>query len=378
MPWKERSIMSQRLEFVTLATAADANIRHLCRAYGLSSATAYKWLHRFEVAGVNGLEDHSRRPHHSPTRVAAELEETIVKLRGQHPAWGGRKLRRRLLDLGHSTVPSSSTITAILRRHQLLDPKESAKHRAFRRFERAAPNELWQMDFKGDFKLRRGRCYPLTILDDHSRFAVALQACDKNTRAITQSALIQCFRRYGMPQQITCDNGPPWGARGRAYYTGLGVWLLRLGIAVTHSRPHHPQTQGKDERFHRTLEVELLRYQRCDTLPQWQQHFDRWRDTYNIERPHQALGMAVPASRYQPSRRSYPEQLPAIEYGTNDLVRKVRNYGHIKYAGREYHIGGAFAGLPVALRPTTTQDLFAVFFCHHKIGMLNLHHNKLS
>lgn len=378
MPWKEVSIMSQRLEFVTLATAEKANIRHLCRSYSISSATAYKWLHRFRSTGVNGLEDHSRRPRHSPSRSTLEMEEAIINLRCKHPAWGGRKLRHRLLALGHSVVPSSSTITAILRRHQLLDPKESAKHQAFQRYERAAPNELWQMDFKGEFKLPQGRCYPLTILDDHSRFAIALQACARNTRNITQTALIQVFRRYGLPDRITCDNGSPWGSRGRGYYTGLGVWLMRLGIGVSHSRPHHPQTQGKDERFHRSLEAEVLRYQRCDSLAQWQRQFDQWRVVYNTERPHEALAMAVPASRYQPSRRRYPEQLPAIEYGPADIVRKVRHYGHIKYAGREYHVGSAFYGLQVALRQTTTDDLFAVFFCNHQIGKLDLRDNKLS
>ncbi|MEP6706941.1 MAG: helix-turn-helix domain-containing protein, partial [Pyrinomonadaceae bacterium] len=209
MPWKEVSIMSQRLEFVTLAGAAKANIRHLCRCYGISSATAYKWLHRFHSTGVNGLEDRSRRPHHSPSRSVVEMEEAIIDLRHKHPAWGGRKLRARLLALDHAAVPSSSTITAILRRHQLLDPKESAKHQAFQRYERASANELWQMDFKGEFKLPHGRCYPLTILDDHSRFAIALQACARNTRNITQTALIQVFRRYGLPDRITCDNGSP-------------------------------------------------------------------------------------------------------------------------------------------------------------------------
>jgi transposase InsO family protein len=378
MPWKEVSIMSQRLEFVSLAAVEKANIRHLCRCYGISSATAYKWLHRFQSSGVNGLADHSRRPHHSPSRSAVEMEEAIIDLRIKHPAWGGRKLRDRLLALNHTSVPSASTITAILRRHQLLDPKESAKHRAFQRFERAAPNQLWQMDFKGEFKLPQGRCYPLTILDDHSRFAIALEACARNTRNITQAALIKVFRLYGLPDQITCDNGSPWGSRGRYYFTGLGVWLMRLGIRVSHSRPHHPQTQGKDERFHRTIQAEVLRYQIADTLAQWQLIFDQWRVVYNTERPHEALSMAVPASRYQPSHRRYPEQLPAIEYGPADIVRKVRHFGHIKYEGREYHVGSAFYGLHVALRTTITDGVFDVFFCNHKIGKLDLHDNKLS
>ena len=378
MPWKEVSIMSQRLEFVTLASAENANIRHLCHCFGISAATAYKWLHRFQASGASGLEDRSRRPHHSPTRSPAAIEEAVVKLRRRHPAWGGRKLRARLRELGQAGVPCASTITAILDRYQLLDPKESVKHQAFQRFERAAPNELWQMDFKGEFKLSQGRCYPLTVLDDHSRFAVALQACARNTKELTQTALIQVFRCYGLPTWITCDNGSPWGSGGRSYYTALGVWLLQLGIGVSHSRPHHPQTQGKDERFHRTLEAEVLRYQQGTSLAQWQHHFDQWRVIYNTERPHEALSLAVPASRYQPSRRRYPEQLPAIEYGPADIVRKVRHYGHIKYEGREYHVGSAFYGLHVALRQTTTDGLFDVYFCQHKIGALDLTANKLS
>jgi transposase InsO family protein len=378
MPWKEVSTMSQRLEFVTFATAETANIRHLCRLFCISPTTAYKWVNRYRFHGESGLQDLSRRPHHSPSRTALEIEEAIIKLRHKHPAWGGRKLRKRGLMLGQPKQPSASTITAILGRHQLLDSKESAKHQAFRSFERAAPNELWQMDFKGEFKLSQGRCYPLTVIDDHSRFALGLQACARPTRTITQAALTQVFRRYGLPDWITCDNGSPWGSGGRSYYTALGVWLMRLGIGISHSRPHHPQTQGKDERFHRTLEAELLRYQRCDSLLEWQRYFDHWRAIYNHQRPHEALSMEVPASRYQPSRRCFPEQLPPIEYGPADIVRKVRHFGHIKYEGHEYHIGSAFYGLHVALRQTTTDRVFDVYFCQHRIGALHLSANKLS
>lgn len=372
MPWRISSAMSQRHEFVLLASQARANMRQLCRRFGISRPVGYKWLHRYLSEGLAGLQDRSRRPHHSPNRTAAEVETAITTLRQKHPAWGGRKLKQRLLDLGHGTSPAPSTITSILARHELLDPQESTKHRAFQRFEHATPNELWQMDFKGDFALRRGRCYPLTIVDDHSRFAVALQACARNTRNITQPALIEVFRRYGLPDRISCDNGSPWGSSCRGHYTQLVIWLMRLGIVVSYARPHHPQTNGKDERFNRTFEIEVLRYQRASTLAQWQRHFDDWRYVYNNERPHEALQMKVPASRYQPSRREYPERLPAIEYGPTDIVRKVRHAGHIKYNGREIHIGSAFFGLRVALRPTTTDGLFTVFFCQIKIGQLDL------
>ena len=376
MPWRVSSAMSQRHEFVLLASQPEANMRQLCQRFGISRPTGYKWLQRYASEGEAGLVDQSRRPHHSPNRTAPEMETIITKLRQKHRAWGGRKLNQRLLDLGHRSVPAPSTISSILTRHDLLDPQESTKHRAFQRFEHAAPNDLWQMDFKGDFALPPERCYPLTIVDDHSRFAVALQACARNTRNITQQALIQTFRRYGLPARISCDNGAPWGSACRGHYTQLAIWLMRLGIVVSYARPHHPQTNGKDERFNRTFELEVLRYQRAATLAQWQRHFDAWRYVYNNERPHESLQMKVPATRYQPSRRAYPEQLPAIEYGPTDIVRKVRHAGHIKYQGRELHVGSAFYGLHVALRPTTTDALFAVFFCQIQIGLLDLSQPK--
>lgn len=372
MPWRISSTMSERHEFVLLARQEEANIRQLCRRFGISSRTGYKWLHRFNDKGVAGLADRSRRPHHSPARTSAAVEKKVLAVQGKYREWGGRKLEQRMLDLGHQSVPSANTITAILRRHQLLDPRESAKHKAFQRFERAAPNELWQIDFKGEFQLPRGRCYPLTMLDDHSRFAVGLQACAANTTAITRTAVVEVFRRYGLPEAITCDNGPPWGTRFRGHYTRFGVWLLRLGIQLFHSRPHHPQTQGKDERFHRTLNVELLRHLHALGHDDCQQQFNQWRYVYNNERPHEALGMKVPASRYQPSPRVYPERLPPIEYGPADIVRKVRNYGHFKYLGREYHIGSAFYGLHVALRFTSSDGVLEVYFCQQRIRTINL------
>lgn len=364
--------MSERHEFVLLASYEDANIRQLCRRFGISSRTGYKWLNRFRQQGVVGLSDQCRRPLNSPKRTPLTMERTVIAAHRKYHGWGGWKLQQRLLDLGHQSVPSPNTITAILRRHHLLEPHESAKHRAFQRFERATPNELWQMDFKGEFQLPHGRCYPLTVLDDHSRFAVGLQACRANTTAITQAAIIEVFRRYGLPQAITCDNGPPWGTRFRGHYTRFGVWLLRLGIRLFHSRPHHPQTQGKDERFHRTLNVELLRHLEPRGQAHCQKQFNRWRHRYNNERPHEALGMKVPASRYQPSPRNYPECLPAIEYGPGDIVRKVRNYGHFKYLGREFHVGSAFYGLHVALRPTATDGIIDVYFCEQRIRTINL------
>jgi transposase InsO family protein len=373
MPWKVSSAVSERQEFVTLARTEGANIRALCRAFHISPTVAYKWIARAKAG--EPLEDRSRRPHTSPSRTADALERAVLEVRDRHPAWGGRKVRKRLIDLGHLDVPSASTVTEILRRHARLDPQQAAKHTAFRRFEHPEPNELWQMDFKGEFALRQGWCYPLTILDDHSRFAVCLRAqADVRTRT-TQEAVRAVFRQYGMPRRITSDNGRPWGAilHGVSCWTHFSAWLIRVGVEVTHSRPHHPQTQGKDERFHRTLGAELLSRAAHDTLEGWQAAFDAWREVYNGERPHDALGLDVPASRYRASERSYPERLEAIEYAAGDEVRLVKTSGQINYRGRLHFVGRAFGGERVGLRPTSRDGVFDVYYCHQRVAVVDLH-----
>jgi transposase InsO family protein len=371
MPWKEVSAMSLRLEFVQLASQEGVNVRELCRRFEVSAKTAYKWLARFRAAGAAGLEDHSRRPAHSPGRTQEGLEQEILKLRGEHPCWGGRKLRARLLTLGTADVPSASTITAILRRYAVLGQTGADRPHAWQRFEQDAPNRLWQMDFKGHFALERGRCHPLTVLDDHSRFALGLFACADERLETVRTHLTALFRRYGLPERLLCDNGSPWGAGPGTRHTALTVWLLRLGIDVSHGRPYHPQTQGKDERFHRTLKAEVLQGRTFRDLEVSQRRFDAWRLVYNHERPHESLDMAAPASRYRPSPRVFPEASPELVYGAGDVVRKVQNRGMIHFRGREWLVGQAFHGSPVALRATATDGLWDVYFGVHRIASIN-------
>ncbi len=297
MPWEEVSAMSQRLEFVTLAQSEETNIRELCRRFGISPTTGYKWLGRFRGSGIAGLAELARRPHNSPGRTPSEIEGAVLQVRDDHPAWGGRKLRAWLLARRRHGVPSPSTITAILRRYGRIDLALSVQHTAWQRFEHAEPNQLWQMDFKGHFAVGEGRCHPLTVLDDHSRFALGLVACGNEMGQTVQVQLTSIFRCYGLPQRMVMDNGSPWGHDGEHPYTPLTVWLLRLGIAVSHGRPYHPQTQGKDERFHRTLKAEVLQGSVFRDLGQCQRVFDQWRGVYNFERPHHALELAVPSSR---------------------------------------------------------------------------------
>ena len=372
MPWKEVSTMSQRKEFIVLATQPARNIRALCRAFSISPKTGYKWLARYAAEGEPGLQARSRRPQQMPQRTAAVLEQAILHLRTAHPTWGGRKLHARLQTLGYAPVPAPSTITAILRRHGRLAPVASSPA-AWHRFEHATPNALWQMDFKGHFPVGPGRCHPLTILDDCSRFALCLQACANEQTATVQAHLIATFRRYGLPARLLMDNGAPWGDRAGSPFTPLTVWCLRLGIGISHARPAHPQTLGKDERFHRTLKAELLHQRTFRDLAHCQQHFDQWRALYNLDRPHEALAMAVPAARYQPSPRPFPETLPPIEYGATDIVRKVQAQGELSYRGRIFRVSKAFRGYPVALRPTPHDGLWRVYFCHQHVADLDLH-----
>lgn len=371
MPWKDVTVMSLRLEFVTLAQSGTGTLRDLCRRFQISPKTGYKWLARFRADGADGLLDHSRRPRHSPTRCDDEVEQAVLQVRADHPAWGPRKIHAVLP--AHLPAPSVSTVAAILRRHGRIDPADSTTHTPWQRFVADAPNALWQMDFKGHVPLATGaRCHPLTVLDDHSRFLLALQACANEQGETVQAHLVTLFRRYGLPERILVDNGSPWGSDHAHPYTALTVWFLRLGIACSHAGAYHPQTLGKDERLHRTLRVELLTRTVLHDLGDAQQHFDRWRLSYNSERPHEALEMAVPASRYRLSPRAFPEHLPPIEYGADHIVRKVQANGEISFHNQVFLVGKAFRGYPIGLRPTLADGVYDVYFCHYPITTITL------
>jgi transposase InsO family protein len=373
MPWRELTVIEQREEFVRLAGRPRANISELCRRFGIARSNGHKWLARYAAEGRDGLAGRSRRPHRSPARTVASVEAEVLRIREEsNNAWGGRKIAHVMEREGAAVTPAQSTITEILRRHGKLGQHASEHPGPYQRFERARPNELWQMDFKGDFALSRGRrCYPLTVIDDHSRYSLCAQACDNEQDHPTREQLAVVFRRYGLPDAMLMDNGSPWGDSGGGRYTAFAVWLLRLGIRVTHGRPYHPQTQGKDERLHRTMKAEIA-LDRLTDLDQCQRAFDKWRHAYNHHRPHQAIDMATPSERYRPSKRPFPERLPAIEYGAGDSVRKADQDGDISFKNRRIRLGKPFRGECIALRPTPTDGLFSIYFCIHQIGAIDL------
>ena len=371
MSWKIQAVIDQREEFVTLARGGTTSMVKLCQRFGISRKTGYKWLGRFAAGGLAALANVVPARRRTANQTVRALEAKVVALRRAQPTWGPRKLRRRLQDTGQAAVPAVSTCARILARAHLVARVRPAPQPCLR-FSRAEPNQLWQMDFKGHFALQRGgRCHPFTVLDDCSRYALGLQACGNEQACTVQSRLQQLFQRYGLPEELLCDNGAPW-AGPHGTHTTLTVWLLRLGVRVLHGRPRHPQTQGKEERFHRTLKTDLLARHDWRDLPQAQARFDRYRRLYNHDRPHEALALAVPASHYRPSSRSWPARLPPIEYDHATIVRVVKGRGDVMFRNRCYQVGEAFAGLLVALLPTATDGLFRLAFQAHTLGLVDL------
>ncbi|QPF88856.1 IS481 family transposase [Bradyrhizobium commune] len=372
MPWREVSVMDQRREFVMLAKQEGVNRRKLCRQFGISAQTGYKWIERYD-AGDTTLADRSRRPHRSPDRTEAAIEQQIVALRDVHPAWGARKILHRL-KRDRQAVPAISTTHEILRRYDRVSEPAGRPGQPYIRFEKEAPNQLWQMDFKGHSPLEDGvSCHPLTMLDDHSRFSLCLAACDNERGSTVQGHLRETFRRYGLPDAMFVDNGGPWGFTLEDPWTGLTVWLLKLGVRVIHSRPYHPQSRGKNERFHRTLKAEVFAFRRYRDLAEVQRAFDQWRAVYNLDRPHEALNYNVPASRYQPSSREMPDRLPAVEYDEHEVVRSVSTTkAYVSFKGKLWKVPQAFRGERLAIRPLNTDGRFGIFFAAHQIAAIDL------
>ena len=373
--------MKLRQEFVELALHQSVPFADLCRRFGVSRQTGYKWLNRYKKDGIAGLADQSRRPLHSPSITPPALEQHVLGVRARNPAWGARKIARFLRDQTPVPPPATSTITGILHRHDRITPRASADATSWQRFEREQPNELWQMDFKGHFAtVGEGRCHPLTVLDDHSRFNVVLQACAFETTATVQAHLERAFATYGLPRQINTDNGAPWGAsRQLGQLTELAIWLIRLGIRVSYSRLYHPQTNGKNERFHRSLKAEVLAGLTFMTHREAQTEFERWRELYNNRRPHEGIGMSTPVKRYRPSTRVWPSTIPEPQYGPDDEIVKVDWHGHFTFRGRELKVSRSLEKLSLAARPNAEKDgVFDFYFYQHRVMELDLNQPLIS
>jgi transposase InsO family protein len=366
--------MSQREEFIRLVHQRRHPITELCIAFGISEKTGHKWLARFAREGVAGLGDRSHVPHAPPHQLSAAVHAAIVKLRLQHATWGPRKLRAVLMrSHPELTWPATSTIGEVLRRECLVRAPRPRRAGAGSPLDAgltiaSAPNEVWTVDFKGEFRLGPGPyCFPLTVMDAQSRFLLGCTALLSTATTPTQVVFTRLFQRYGMPQVIRSDNGVPFAtalALGRL--STLAVWWIRLGIRPERIAVGQPQQNGSHERMHKTLKAEATQPP-SSTLAQQQQRFNRFRREYNMDRPHEALHQRTPASCYTPSGRPFPPQLPPLEYPSHLEVRRVGSNGMTVWRGREFWLTKALAGQDISLEEIAT-DLLTVVFGPLRLG----------
>jgi len=347
MPWRELSKVESRRMFISAVATGKWSIREVCRQFGVSRKTGYKWLNRWNTEGEEGLEDRSRRPKVIRYATDPEVEALLIADRKAHPSWGAPKLCRRLENNG-IRPPPVRTANRILKRAGMIQ-KRKAKEEDLVRFERSHPNELWQIDHKRAIHGRWARrTVPFVVIDDCTRYCVGIRALPDKGLISTWNALWEFFGQFGLPGSILSDNDQIFhGTVGPSQFEAR---LMRLDINVLHGRPYHPQTQGKVERLNGTLECDLLRdgyFASCEEL---QSGFDRFRYEYNFERPHEALGMDFPGSRYRPSTRARPEKLPEMEYCSKALLRKVRKDGWISFDGHCFEVGRGLHGEQVEVR----------------------------
>lgn len=377
MPWKEATPMEQRKAFLEAYQQSNCSFTSLCKAFGISRKTGYKLLQRAKEEGCLDIQDRSRKPHHSPNQTSQELVDVVIELRRKHPVWGAKKIHRLMEDKGYQTIPSISTINAILKRNGMIDPEKAKKHKAFIRFEHKHPNDLWQIDFKGPIPIIGAKdCHPLTVLDDHSRFLLGLRACLDESVATVQAQMSSIFEEHGLPKRMLMDNGSAWKTDDYSRHTGFTVWLMGLGIQITHGRPYHPQTQGKEERLHRTLQEELLNRRVFNSMLEIQSDFDQWRETYNYIRPHEALDMDVPASRYKKADRSFPEYEVVYSYPADFTLCKINGDGRLRFQGANLRIGKPFANCIVGMEQTETKGVYNVNYCGSIIRRVELNEGK--
>jgi transposase InsO family protein len=352
------------VEFVIRASRGEA-LSQLCREYGISRPTGYLWLRRFQQQGVSGMEERSRRPRASPLQTSAAVEQRIEQLRRQRPDWGARKLAVLLGQEG-TTMPVVTVHRVLVRHGLVLD--QPGRRQATGRFEHAEPNQLWQMDFKGQ-KGAEAAIGPLSVLDDHSRYLVGLEQIGSTRGEAVRERLEGIFRSHGVPDAMLMDHGVPWwSARAAAGWTQLLVWMMQQGVRCCFSGVGHPQTQGKVERFHGALEQARRRPDGQRWLEQdW---LDAFRHEYNHLRPHEALGMRTPASLWRPSPRPYDPVPAAWDYGQGADVRRVDAQGHIYVSNQPWHISRALAAQTVALERIDHRVL--IFFCNTLVREIDL------
>lgn len=373
MPWKVKSPVDLRKELMA-RLARGERMTDLCREFGISRKTGNKFKTRFDRMGLAGLEDQSRAPYVIPHKTPPEVMELALEERRQHPTWGSRKLKDVLEKRGHR-IPSHTAIDRALVKAGLNRPRKPRRRR--QRLEAThlrpalAPNDVWCIDYKGQFRLGdRTYCYPLTITDQFSRYLVACEGMAAISDEEAREVCEEVFREWGLPSAIRSDNGVPFASSGLGGLTKLSVLFLRLGIALERIRPSHPEENGQHERMHRTLKAETTRPARANLLQQ-QERFDEWVHEFNHERPHEAIGMKRPAEVFAPSTTALPEQLPELAYPTHDDTVRVTRWGDIRIAGfGPVRLSKALAGQDVGVREEA-DGRWLISFANIDLGLTN-------
>lgn len=372
MAWATVQVHEQRVRFVVRASRGRESFSDLCREFEISRPTGYEWLKRYRSEGVSGIVEGSRRPKYSPRRTAAKIEERVVELRQACPDWGARKLRLLLGKEGPQL--SLTTVQRILERHDLIRERDR-QSQAIKRFERSAPNEMWQMDFKSPIGWQ-APVGPLSVLDDHTRYAIDLHGTWTTQAKPVRERLEIAFTNCGVPEEMLMDHGTPWwNPNGEAGWSWLTVWLMKQGIRLHFSGKCHPQTQGKVERFHGSLQA-ALRRRGLPALEQRQSWLDRFRHEYNHVRPHEALQMRTPAELWRPSSRSYQPSPPSWEYPAGSILKRVSPNGQISYGGRGWVISRALQGQWVQLERIDHRIL--VFYCNTPVREIDLERQQVT
>lgn len=372
MPWENKTVEQSRKEFIAAAKQAT-NFSALCREFGITRKTGYKWVRR--DLSEHDFSDRSHAPKSILHKTDIETEELILVLREQHPTWGAKKLRESLLLKGNSDLPCVKTFNNILKRNGYISPEQSQKHKPYIRFEKELCNQMWQTDFKGDFPLKDGnRCYPLDILDDHSRFAIKI-APKINTLGVMDS-FREAFCEYGVPLSVLSDNG--WTFRGlHQGYTQFEKWLMDHDVLPIHGRVMHPQTQGKIERFHRTMKEDVLTGREFANIEEANRVLQDWREQYNYQRPHEALGMKCPGAVYVPSERIYIDTVPKYEYSGQYHVIKVNSWGYVRYAGYQVYLSETMINEYLEFRPGKDDETMIACYRNFQIAAFSVHNGEL-
>ena len=365
MPWLETVPMAQRTEFIADHRRGLYSVTELCSRYGISRKTGYKWLTRFEEGGRRALADRSRAPHHCPHRIESDVAELLCTARRKHPDWGAGKLLDYLEPRYPDTRwPAASTVNDLLGRHGLLTKRRRRRpnqHPGVVPPITHEPNDLWTVDFKGQFRTRDSvYCYPLTIADQHTRYLLTCHGLPSTRGVGARRVLERAFRTYGLPRAIRTDNGVPFATRGIHGLSQLNVWWMRLGIQHQRIHPGRPQQNGAHERMHKTLKRGAIRPPRANAKTQ-QLAFNRFRAEFNDERPHDALNGRTPASQYRSSPRPYPRILPPQEYPGHFLVKKITTAGTFRFGDRLLFLARSLTRLHVGLEETA-DGIWSIYF----------------